>query len=127
LTKVLLAILISTESLCLNQAVLCACVSKRSFSFLGDAQMTHRNFQEFRVLGFTLRMKAQVDSSSRGWSHAEVGGMQGDLETGGQVGNWVFISFLCIAQGQRCLSGADRHSWEGEVTPWPIIIFWDLL
>jgi hypothetical protein len=28
--------------------------------------MTHRNFQVFRVLGSTLRMKAGVDSSSRG-------------------------------------------------------------
>jgi hypothetical protein len=26
-----------------------------------------RNFQMFRVLGSTLRTKAQVDSSSRGW------------------------------------------------------------
>jgi hypothetical protein len=32
-----------------------------------DAQMTRRNFQVFRVLGSTLRMKAQADSSSRGW------------------------------------------------------------
>jgi hypothetical protein len=34
--------------------------------------------------------------------------MQWDLETSGpmgQVGNWVFIAFFCIAQGQRCLSG----------------------
>jgi hypothetical protein len=31
-----------------------------------DAQMTRRNFQVFRVLGSTLRMKAQADSSSRG-------------------------------------------------------------
>jgi hypothetical protein len=29
--------------------------------------MTHRNFQVFIVLGATLRMKAQADSSSRGW------------------------------------------------------------
>jgi hypothetical protein len=32
-----------------------------------DAQITHRNFQVFRVLGSTLRMKAQAGSSSRGW------------------------------------------------------------
>jgi hypothetical protein len=31
-----------------------------------DVQMTHRNFQLLRVLGSTLRMKAQADSSSRG-------------------------------------------------------------
>jgi hypothetical protein len=31
-----------------------------------DAQKTHRNFQVFRVLGYTLEMKAQPDSSSRG-------------------------------------------------------------
>jgi hypothetical protein len=30
-----------------------------------EAQMTCRNFQVFRVLGSTLRMKAQADSSSR--------------------------------------------------------------
>jgi hypothetical protein len=30
-----------------------------------DAQMTYRNFQVFRVVGSTLRMKAQVDLSSR--------------------------------------------------------------
>jgi hypothetical protein len=65
----------------------------------------------------------------------------------GQVGNWVFIAFF-IAQGWRCLSGANRSflgrrsislanyhllgppadiSWEGEVSPRPIITFWDLL
>jgi hypothetical protein len=40
-----------------------------------------------------------------------MGGMQGDLETGGpvgQVGDWVFIDFFYIATGQRCLSGVDR-------------------
>jgi hypothetical protein len=30
-----------------------------------DAQMTSRNFQLLRVPGFTLRMKAQADSSSK--------------------------------------------------------------
>jgi hypothetical protein len=37
--------------------------------------------------------------------------MQWDLETGDpmdQVGNWIFIAFLCIAQGRRCLLGTDR-------------------
>jgi hypothetical protein len=36
------------------------------------------------------------------------GGMQWDPETSGpvgQVGNWVFIAFFCIAQGWQCLSG----------------------
>jgi hypothetical protein len=62
--------------------------------------MTHRNFWVFRVHESTLRLKAEVDSSSRGqedfickeekrkatWGHA-VG-----LETSGpmgQNGNWV--------------------------------------
>jgi hypothetical protein len=45
----------------------------------------------------------------------------------GQVGDWVLYPFLCIAQGWRCLSGAERCFWEGEVSPWPIITFWDLL
>jgi hypothetical protein len=31
-----------------------------------DTQMTHRNFQLMKVLGSTLRLKAEADSSSRG-------------------------------------------------------------
>jgi hypothetical protein len=37
--------------------------------------------------------------------------MQRDQETSGlvgQIGDWVFIDFLSIAWGQRCLSGAER-------------------
>jgi hypothetical protein len=34
--------------------------------YVADTQMTCRNFQVFRVLGSTLKVKAQVDSSSRG-------------------------------------------------------------
>jgi hypothetical protein len=72
-----------------------------------DAQITHRNFQVFRVLGSTLRMKAQAGSSSRGWKDFICreekkrkklhGGVQGDPETSGpmgQVGNWVFIALV---------------------------------
>jgi hypothetical protein len=38
--------------------------------------------------------------------------MQGDLETGdpmGQHGEWSFITYFCIAWGQRWLSDANRH------------------
>jgi hypothetical protein len=68
-----------------------------------------------RVPEPALGMKAQVDSSSRGWKDficreekrkTAWWGMQGDPETGGpmgQVGDWVFIAFLYIAPGRRCL------------------------
>jgi hypothetical protein len=60
-----------------------------------------QEFQVFRVLGSTLRMKAQADFSSRGQKdficreekrQTAWWGMQGDPETGGpvgQVGDWV--------------------------------------
>jgi hypothetical protein len=58
-----------------------------------NAQKTCRNFQVFRVLGSTLRMKAQVDPSSRGWKDficreekRKAACMQGDLETGSTLG-----------------------------------------
>jgi hypothetical protein len=70
-----------------------------------DAHMTSRNFQEFRVLGSTLRVKAQADTSSRGWKDSicreekrkAAGRYEGDPETSGplgQVGNCVFILFF---------------------------------
>jgi hypothetical protein len=91
-----------------------------------------QEFQVLRVLGSTLRMKAQVDSSSRGWKDLICregrerlhGGMQGDLETGGplgQVGNWVFIAnrvemSLSVANrsflGRRSVSLVNYHLLE---------------
>jgi hypothetical protein len=77
------------------------------------------DFQVLRDLEPALRMKAQVDSSSRGWKDficreekrkTAYWGMQGDLKTGdpmGQGGEWGFIAFR-IAWGQRCLLGANR-------------------
>jgi hypothetical protein len=65
-------------------------------------------------------MKAQADSSSRGRKDficreekrkAAWRACRGTWETHGpmgQVGDWVFITFLYIAPGQGCLSGADR-------------------
>jgi hypothetical protein len=95
--------------------------------------MTCRNFQVFRVLGCILRIKAQVDSRSRGQNILFVekrrerlhGVMQGDQETGGpmgQVGNWVFVTFLYCPRvelslrckqkfpgKEKCLSLANYH------------------
>jgi hypothetical protein len=80
--------------------------------------MTCRNFQVFRVLGSTLRMKAQVDSNSKdqkdficgeekrkaAWEHA---GGPGNWWSHGSGWKLDFITFF-IAQGWRCLSGANR-------------------
>jgi hypothetical protein len=99
-----------------------------------DAQMTHA----VSVLQPTLRMKAWVDSSKRGWKHfiyreekrkAAWTSMHEDPETSGpmgRVGGLGFIAFLRIALGLRCLSGVEVPR-EGEVSPWPLTTFWDLL
>jgi hypothetical protein len=88
-----------------------------------------QEFQELRVLEPALRMKAQVDSNSRGQKdfickeekRREEKKRErkdcilenaGGPETGypvGQIGEWGFIAFFCIGWGQRCLAGADRH------------------
>jgi hypothetical protein len=52
--------------------------------------------------------------------------MQGDLETGGpmfrlEIG--FLLPFFVLPKGR----GVSQVSWEGEVSPWPIITFWDLL
>jgi hypothetical protein len=52
-------------------------------------------------------------------------------ETGGPVGqvkNWVFIVFLflLLKGGDGYLVQTDTF-WKGEVSPWLIITFWDLL
>jgi hypothetical protein len=55
--------------------------------------------------------------------------MQGDPETSGpmgQAGNWVFIDFS-LPKGRDISHVQTEVSWEGEVPPWPIITFWDLL
>jgi hypothetical protein len=43
-----------------------SCRASHIIGDITDAQKTHGNFQVFRVPGSTLRMKAHVDSSSRG-------------------------------------------------------------
>jgi hypothetical protein len=74
------------------------------------------NFQLLRVLGSTLKMKAEANSSSRGqkdficreeikkaaWGHAARPGNWWSRGSGWKLG-------FCIAQGRRCLSGANRH------------------
>jgi hypothetical protein len=79
-----------------------------------------QEFQVLRVLEPALRMKAQVDSNSRGRKDfiyrkekrkTAYWRMQGDQET--SLISWVrlgigFYSLFCIAWGQRCFSGADR-------------------
>jgi hypothetical protein len=58
------------------------------------------------------------------------GGMQEDLETGGQ---WVrleigFYSLFCVLlEGRDVFQVQTDVSWEGEVSPWPIITFWEFL
>jgi hypothetical protein len=80
--------------------------------------MTHKNFQVFRVLGPTLRMKAQADSSSRGQKdficREEKGCMGACWETwkpGSHGSGWKlgFYSLFLVARGQRYLSGANRQ------------------
>jgi hypothetical protein len=77
------------------------------------------NFQVFRVLGSTLRMKAQTYSSSRGWKdficREEKGkaawGHAGGPETGGpvgEVGNWVFIAFFYCLRVEMSLRGKQK-------------------
>jgi hypothetical protein len=54
------------------------------------------------------------------------GGIQGDPETGGplgQVGNWVFIALFVLPKGGDVSQVQTEVSWEGEMSPWPIIIF----
>jgi hypothetical protein len=56
--------------------------------------------------------------------------MQEDLETGGQ---WVrleigFYSLFCVLlEGRDVFQVQTDVSWEGEVSPWLIITFWELL
>jgi hypothetical protein len=78
--------------------------------------MTRRNFQVFRVLGSTLRMKAQGDSSSRGWKdficrdekRKAAWGHAGDQETGGpvvrlEIGFYsIFVYCLRAKMSLRC-------------------------
>jgi hypothetical protein len=57
--------------------------------------------------------------------------MHGDPETGGslgQVGNWVFVAFFfLLPEGGDVSQVQSDISWKEEVSPWPIITFWDLL
>jgi hypothetical protein len=43
-----------------------------------------------------------------------------------QVGNWVLQPF-CMPEERDVSDVQADISWEGEVSPWPIITFWDLL
>jgi hypothetical protein len=92
--------------------------------------MTHRNFQLLRVLGSALRMKAEVDSSSRGqkgfifreekrkvaWGHA-VGPKTCDPL--GQVRNWVFIAIFLALGSLRCKQKFPRKEkcFLGQLSP----------
>jgi hypothetical protein len=78
--------------------------------------MTRRNFQPLSVLGSTLRMKPEADSSSRGQKDSICREEMRKAARGHAVrpGNWWshgsgwksgFYSLFCVAQGQRCLSG----------------------
>jgi hypothetical protein len=85
-----------------------------------DTQITRRNFQLLRVLGYTLRLKAEVNLSSKSqkdfifkeenrkaaWGHA-VG--PGNWCSHGSVWKFGLYSSFCIAPEQRCLLGANRH------------------
>jgi hypothetical protein len=103
-----------------------------------DTQVTPRNFQLLSVLGSALRLKAEADSSSRGqkdficraekrkaaWGHAAGSGNWWSYGSGWKLH---FTAFFCIAWGQICQVQTDVYNWEGEVFPWLIINFWDLL
>jgi hypothetical protein len=93
-----------------------------------DAQMSHKNFRVFSVLGSSLRLKAEADSSSRRqkyficreekrkaaqWSHG----------SGWKMG---FIAFFLLPEGGDVSQEQIDVSWE-EVSLWPILSFWDLL
>jgi hypothetical protein len=83
-------------------------------------------------------VEAEVDSSSRGqkdficegekskaaWRHTA--GPR-NLWSCGQVGNWVFIAFSYFPRAEMSLRCKQSVSWEGELSPWPIITFCDLL
>jgi hypothetical protein len=88
--------------------------------------------QEFQVLGVlepTLRMKAQVDSNSRGWKDficreekrkTAYWRMQGDPETDDPLGyGWGlgFIAFFALPGGRDVPQVQTEVSWEGEVSP----------
>jgi hypothetical protein len=77
-----------------------------------------------RVLEPALRMKAQVDTNSRGWKDficreekrkIAYWGMQGYPETSdpvGQGGEWGFIAFLCFLRVEmpfRCRQAFSRE------------------
>jgi hypothetical protein len=77
-----------------------------------------QEFQMLKILETALRMKAQVDSSSRGWKdficrEERKKAAWGHAGTQKPVVPWVRLEigflkpFLYIAPGQRCLSGAD--------------------
>jgi hypothetical protein len=53
-----------------------------------------------------------------------------DAETSnfvGQVGNSVLQSFFVLPKGGDVSQLQTDIFWEGELSPWPIITFWDLL
>jgi hypothetical protein len=101
------------------------------------ASVIHRNFQLLRVLGSTLRLKARVDSHSRGqkdficreekrktaWGNAVGPRNRWSRGSGWKLG---FIAFFVLPEGRDVSQVQTDVSWE-EVSPWPIITFWDLL
>jgi hypothetical protein len=100
--------------------------------------MTRGNFGVLRVLGSTLRLKAEADLSSRGqkdiicreekkkaaWGHAAVPGNRWSRGSGWKLG---FHSLFFLPEGGDVSQVQTEVSWEGEVSPWPIFTFWDLL
>jgi hypothetical protein len=107
-----------------------------------DTQMTHRNFWLLRVLGSTLRLKAEANSSSRGqkdficrdemrkaaWGHAVKPRNQWSHGSDWKLGFIVFIYLFIFWYYLRVeVSLSCKLSWEGEMSPWPIITFWELL
>jgi hypothetical protein len=103
---------------------------------LDDTQMTCRNFQSLRVLGSALRMKAEADSSSRDQKDficreekGYMGHAVGPRNRWSQGSGWKpgSHSLFLLPKGRDVSQVQTNISWEEEVSPWPIITFWDLL
>jgi hypothetical protein len=81
------------------------------------------------VLETALRMKTQVDSSSRGQTDFNVEKRRERLHGGGcrrtgnwwssvgQGGDWVFIAFFALPEGRDVSQVQTEVSWEEEVSP----------
>jgi hypothetical protein len=88
----------------------------------------------FGVLGSALRLKAEAISSSKGqkvficreekrkaaWGHGAGPRNQWFCGSG-------FYSLFLLPEGRDVSQVQIDVSWEGDVSPWPVITFWDLL